>query len=127
MARGSWIVLAGLLAMGCGAPIARLLPENAVAGSSIETAIQVAHARGYQIALSQPNRGRIGLIALYEDEASLEHGTYRIAITCNPGVCQIRPIGPRVEFYEGRYFLPEPFLEEVYALRRHLIEANANR
>lgn len=118
MGRGSHVVLLAALLVACGAPIVRVTPLQA--RGSYELALEAAHARGYQVALAQPNRGRIGLLALYSDEASFEHGTYRIAITCNPRSCDIRPIGPRVEWYEQRYHMPEAFRDELVALRRHI-------
>ena len=83
-----------------------------------------ARGAGYEPAILQPDRFRFGVEARYRER----NVPYRIAIELYAdGSLRVRPIGPRVERYEGQYNLPNRFRDELWAFTDVLVRAADGR
>lgn len=119
------IALACLGLLGCGGitrmqPLRIGRPASLDASQHFEEMLVVARSRGYLPDPVQPERSRFGVHLHYTDEYVAEYGPYRAAIVCAGGVCDIRPIGPRVEHHQGQLLLPQELREELEELQAAL-------
>ena len=119
-----WLVgLAIVCCAGCGGVTrirARRIAMLPPAGGITTTArvLGIVRSRGYEVVVSGPERGRVGIVADYQDRWSEREDArpYRFAIECQGAVCSIRPIGPRVELVQNQWDLPIRVGEELDAL-----------
>ncbi|MGE0789193.1 MAG: hypothetical protein AB7S26_26200 [Sandaracinaceae bacterium] len=127
---GRAVIVALLLcASACGPNIVNMptigwtLPPNVSSERYVAAVTERSEATGYQVLISQPHRGRVGLRAIYTDRWVRAYGVYRIALACQRnGQCSLVPIGPRVEPLRNShlYRLPEAFRDEMLHLARVL-------
>lgn len=124
MRRLAILLLAAMASVACN-PIVTIEPIYVHVGErtpeAFDRLVSAARGAGYEPAIVQPDRFRFGVEARYRERRNV----YRIAIEhAADGSVRVRPIGARVELYDGQYNLPSAFREELTALTDALFRAS---